>query len=91
MPIRRSLALLAGPAEPFMTGIGWVKFPVYTFSGDLGSHGTACAECSACARAGPPLYTEALAPTSNGGADFLKTISAERSVVPAPVTCTGRH
>ncbi len=24
-------------AEPFMTGIGWVKFPVYTFSGDLGS------------------------------------------------------
>ena len=25
-------------AEPFMTGIGWVKFPVYTFSGDLGSY-----------------------------------------------------
>ena len=43
-------------AEPFMTGIGWVKFPVYTFSGDLGT-GTTCAEISACARAWPPLYT----------------------------------
>ena len=45
-------------AEPFLTGIGWVKFPVYTFSGDLGSHGTTCAESSACARAWPPLYTD---------------------------------
>jgi predicted lipoprotein with Yx(FWY)xxD motif len=45
-------------AEPFMTGIGWVKFPVYTFSGDLGSYGTTCAEITACARAWPPLYTD---------------------------------
>jgi predicted lipoprotein with Yx(FWY)xxD motif len=43
-------------AEPFMTGIGWVKFPVYTFSGDLGT-GRTCAEISACARTWPPLYT----------------------------------
>jgi predicted lipoprotein with Yx(FWY)xxD motif len=44
-------------AEPFLTGIGWVKFPVYTFSGDLSSYGTTCAEIAACARAWPPAYT----------------------------------
>jgi hypothetical protein len=50
-------------AEPFMTGIGWVKFPVYTFSGDLATYGTTCAEITACAPAptrspgnGRPLY-----------------------------------
>src|SRR6204780_1630493 len=44
-------------AEPFLTGIGWVKFPVCTFSGDLSSYGTTCAEIAACARAWPPAYT----------------------------------
>jgi predicted lipoprotein with Yx(FWY)xxD motif len=44
-------------AEPFMTGIGWVKFPVYTFSGDLGSYTSSCTAISACARVWPPLYT----------------------------------
>ena len=44
-------------AEPFLTGIGWVKYPVYTFSGDLSSYGTTCAEIAACARAWPPAYT----------------------------------
>jgi len=44
-------------AEPFMTGIGWVRFPVYTFSGDLGSYTSSCTAISACARAWPPLYT----------------------------------
>ena len=51
-------------AEPFLTGIGWVKFPVYTFSGDLGSYGTTCAEISACARAWPPLYTDRISPVT---------------------------
>jgi predicted lipoprotein with Yx(FWY)xxD motif len=44
-------------AEPMMTGIGWVSFPLYTFSGDLASYGQTCAEQSACARAWPPAYT----------------------------------
>ena len=44
-------------AEPFLTGIGWVKFLVCTFSGDLSSYGTTCAEIAACARAWPPAYT----------------------------------
>jgi len=44
-------------AEPMMTGIGWVNFPLYTFSGDGGSYGVTCAEITACARAWPPAYT----------------------------------
>ena len=44
-------------AEPFMTGIGWVNFPVYTFSGDTSGYGASCAEISPCARAWPPAYT----------------------------------
>ena len=40
-------------AEPMETGIGWVNFPLYTFSGDL-----ACADNSACARAWPVAYTD---------------------------------
>jgi predicted lipoprotein with Yx(FWY)xxD motif len=43
-------------AEPMLTGVGWVKFPLYTFSGDSG-YGTGCAGNSACARAWPPAYT----------------------------------
>jgi hypothetical protein len=38
-------------AEPFMTGIGWVKWPVYTFSG------TSSAANPALARAWPPVLT----------------------------------
>jgi predicted lipoprotein with Yx(FWY)xxD motif len=45
-------------AEPLLTGIGWVNFPVYTFSGDLGSYTSSCTAISACARAWPPLYTD---------------------------------
>jgi predicted lipoprotein with Yx(FWY)xxD motif len=44
-------------AEPMLTGIGWVNFPLYTFSGD-GSYTTSCAWNSACARAWPPAYTD---------------------------------
>ena len=44
-------------AEPYLTGIGWVNFPLYTFSGDLGSYGTSCAGIAACARAWPVAYT----------------------------------
>ena len=44
-------------AQPMLTGIGWVNFPLYTFSGDLGSYGLTCAEISACARAWPPALT----------------------------------
>ena len=43
-------------AEPLLTGIGWVNWPVYTFSGDS-SYGTTCAQNAACARAWPPAYT----------------------------------
>jgi predicted lipoprotein with Yx(FWY)xxD motif len=44
-------------AEPMPTGIGWVNFPLYTFSGDLGSYGASCAGIAACARAWPPALT----------------------------------
>jgi predicted lipoprotein with Yx(FWY)xxD motif len=43
-------------AEPMLTGIGWVNFPLYTFSGDGGDQAT-CTALSACARAWPPAYT----------------------------------
>ena len=43
-------------AMPMQTGIGWLNFPVYTFSGDLAS-ATGCAANAACARAWPPAYT----------------------------------
>jgi predicted lipoprotein with Yx(FWY)xxD motif len=44
-------------AELMETGVGWVRFPLYTFSGDQGSYGATCAENTACARAWPPAYT----------------------------------
>ena len=44
-------------AEPFMTGIGWVNFPVYTFSGDAPYYRAACSASATCARAWPPLLT----------------------------------
>ncbi|HUB22864.1 MAG TPA: hypothetical protein VMA97_10720 [Streptosporangiaceae bacterium] len=51
-------------AEPMLTGIGWVNWPLYTFSGDS-SYGTTCAQNPACARAWPPAYTNG-SPGSSG-------------------------
>ena len=42
-------------AEPMMTGIGWLNFPLYTFSGDTSGYGGGCAEIASCVRAWPPL------------------------------------
>jgi predicted lipoprotein with Yx(FWY)xxD motif len=39
-----------------LTGVGWVNFPLYTFSADLSS-GVTCAEIAACPRAWPPMFT----------------------------------
>jgi len=44
-------------AEAFQTGVGWVSFPLYTFSGDMPYSSAACATSSACARAWPPVLT----------------------------------
>jgi predicted lipoprotein with Yx(FWY)xxD motif len=45
-------------AEPFLTGAGWINFPVYTFSGDQSYSGAArCGDIPACARAWPPVLT----------------------------------
>jgi predicted lipoprotein with Yx(FWY)xxD motif len=85
MSIRRSLALLAVPAA---AGIGWVKFPVYTFSGDLGPHGTTCAESSACARAWPPLYTDGSSGYSGVPAVGVSVVGLP--VGPDQVTWNGR-
>jgi predicted lipoprotein with Yx(FWY)xxD motif len=43
-------------AEPYFTGIGWVRWPVYTFSGDR-AYGNSCWANAACARAWPPVRT----------------------------------
>lgn len=43
-------------AESFLTGIGWVNFPVYTFSGDLSDYAV-CSISASCARAWPPVLT----------------------------------
>jgi predicted lipoprotein with Yx(FWY)xxD motif len=45
-------------AEPFLTGIGWVKFPVYTFSADQPYYSSACAANASCARAWPSVLTQ---------------------------------
>ena len=44
-------------AETFQAGVGWVSFPLYTFSGDQPYSSAACATSSACARAWPPVLT----------------------------------
>ena len=44
-------------AESFQTGVGWVNFPVYTFSRDLSAGSAACSASAACARAWPPVLT----------------------------------
>jgi hypothetical protein len=36
--------------EPYLTGIRWVKFPLYTFGGDLSANRTNCAENAAAPR-----------------------------------------
>jgi predicted lipoprotein with Yx(FWY)xxD motif len=51
-------------AESFLTGDGWVNFPVYTFSGD-GSYYAVCSASVSCARAWPPLLTSGQ-PARNG-------------------------
>jgi predicted lipoprotein with Yx(FWY)xxD motif len=42
-------------AERYETQVGWVNFPVYTFSGDRG--GPVCTLIAACRRAWPPVLT----------------------------------
>jgi len=42
-------------AESYLTGIGWINFPLYTFSGDQSS--AVCSANPACARAWPPVLT----------------------------------
>jgi hypothetical protein len=67
-------------AEPFITGIGWVKFPVYTFSGDLATYGTTCAEITACAPA----------PTRSPGTAGRSTCSPSRPSCPHPTAAASR-
>jgi predicted lipoprotein with Yx(FWY)xxD motif len=43
-------------AASYMTYVGWVNFPLYTFTGDKGGK-PVCAETVACARAWPPMFT----------------------------------
>jgi predicted lipoprotein with Yx(FWY)xxD motif len=45
-------------AESYQTGIGWLNFPLYTFSGDRGSFAAVCSASAACARAWPPVLTQ---------------------------------
>jgi predicted lipoprotein with Yx(FWY)xxD motif len=45
-------------AEPYQTGIGWINFPVYTFSGDQPYYSASCSASAACARAWPPVLTQ---------------------------------
>jgi predicted lipoprotein with Yx(FWY)xxD motif len=42
-------------AESYLTHLGWINFPVYTFSGD--SYGPRCSLIPACRRAWPPVLT----------------------------------
>ena len=53
-------------AEPYLTGAGWVNFPVYTFSGDQSYGGTPCWASAACARAWPPVRTSGAPGYSRG-------------------------
>ena len=64
-------------AEPMLTGVGWVNFPLYTFSADLSS-GVTCAEITGCARAWPPMFT-------NGSPGYSGVPAAGISVVGLPV------
>jgi len=44
-------------AESFQTGIGWINFPVYTFSADQPYYSSACSANASCARAWPSVLT----------------------------------
>jgi predicted lipoprotein with Yx(FWY)xxD motif len=92
-------------AVPMMTGIGWVNFPLYTFSGDLGGYGPTCAGNSACARARPPAYTDGSPGHSGVPASAVGTVGLPSGLSQitwnghplylvsneAPATCTGRR
>jgi predicted lipoprotein with Yx(FWY)xxD motif len=53
-------------AEPYLTGAGWVSWPVYTFSADQYYGGTtSCGAIAACARAWPAVLTSGT-PGTNG-------------------------
>jgi predicted lipoprotein with Yx(FWY)xxD motif len=52
-------------AESYLTGAGWVNFPVYTFSGDVSDYTASCSINAACARAWPPVLTSS-APGNSG-------------------------
>ncbi|HEX2824551.1 MAG TPA: hypothetical protein VHO07_30975 [Streptosporangiaceae bacterium] len=53
-------------AEPFMTGVGWVDFPLYSFSADQPYGFARCSASAACARAWPPALTSG-GPGRSGG------------------------
>jgi predicted lipoprotein with Yx(FWY)xxD motif len=53
-------------AEPFMTGIGWVDFPLYTFSADQPYGWATCSASASCARAWPSALTSG-GPGRSGG------------------------
>jgi predicted lipoprotein with Yx(FWY)xxD motif len=44
-------------AEPYQTGVGWINFPVYTFSGDQPYAYSSCSASAACQRAWPSVLT----------------------------------
>jgi predicted lipoprotein with Yx(FWY)xxD motif len=61
-------------AERYLTGAGWVNFPLYTFSGDR--YGPTCALLAACRRAWPPVLTSGTpgsrgVPASSIGGDSI--------------------
>jgi predicted lipoprotein with Yx(FWY)xxD motif len=55
-------------ATPMLTGVGWINFPVYTYSKDSSSKSTCT---SACARYFPPVLTSGT-PGVSGGASERK-------------------
>jgi predicted lipoprotein with Yx(FWY)xxD motif len=60
-------------AEPMETALGWIKFPLYTFSGDQG-YGTSCAANVTCARAWPPAYTNGTPGASGVSASSIGSV-----------------
>jgi predicted lipoprotein with Yx(FWY)xxD motif len=57
-----------------LTGIGWVNFPLYTFTGD-GADQATCTALSACARAWPPAYTNGSPGSSGVPASGIGTVA----------------